>query len=654
MKTGLVFVALLGAPQALVREHSHTLAQMSRMARHRLQRDPDGVLDFELLTQSSSLHEVSDPDSKPTSGKDSAAWAIVDSSNVVEGSTNVGATVDDQGRITLQSAVSGGDPGSFVASGSMSDQLDQNGWISLNMRLSEKSTAEDGVKMYAAGVVEGFLTAERIREFHDNSRDLIAMTPANHQRLPVLKEALGKMVADLAEKAENKDTAADPFDNQVRLALLQTWGIRDGYAVAVKQSDQLRNNGATPLSMVDMFILNSDGVIDELLTKYAGPDPSDTSLLQTSVVRQLRGGKSTPRRPRVSSLGHCTGFVRLSDNNDELYFGHTTWESFSEMTRVWKVYDFPLKGASMRKVSFSSYPGCVSSTDDYYLMDSGLAVTETTLSIPKKQPDYSTSAAVPDFIRIMAANRMSKSAEDWVENMDSSATGTYSSQWLVVDYKKFKQGQDLEPGTFYVLEQAPGSSHFEDQSSVLQGKRYWADFDRAYYDVTRAATGDDEAVAKAGSNAALAEVYSKDRTPRAQVAKATQASVNSLDAMRDEMTRNKGKDEPVDQEVLQSPRWTISARDDLGKDGLRSDQGSPDGGVDAKITSSCLFKSLSAQAISSPSHSSLPAFSWKENGQETFPGYPHEGLPETADFEWQRMNSQDDNIINSLDNGECK
>merc|ERR1719247_2203267 len=94
------------------------------------------------------------------------------------------------------------------------------------------------------------------------------------------------------------------------------------------------------------------------------------------------------------------------------------------------------------------------------------------------------------------------------------------------------------------------------------------------------------------------------------------------------MTRNKGTIEPVDQPKLHVPSYTISARSDLlDNEGHQNSDGSPDGGVDAKITSSCLFKSLTAQAISSPSHTSLPAFKWTDGGRELWPGFPHEGLP---------------------------
>jgi len=568
---------------------------------------------------------------------------------------SLGAKVTGDGGIELVPLAGGleGTSGAdeYLAEGTFHDQLEQVGWSSLMMRTSTAKEVDDGVKMYAAGAVEGFLTARRIQQFHHNSRGLLDQNPDNQLRLPKLHSALKQTVSGLVRMADDGDSSlASSLNGQARLGLLQTWGVRDGYALAAE-------DGRPSLSMPDMFLLNSDGVVDELLTALSGDSGDAAALMQRGSRRQhLRGpssnGSATGHRA-ATAPGHCTGVVRLADDNSELYFGHTTWESFSEMTRIWKVYDFPLQGVSAKKISFSSYPGCISSTDDYYLMDSGLAITETTLSIPRKQ-NYPSSQTVPDFLRIMAANRLSSSSEDWVRSMVDSATGTYSSQWMVMDYKKFKPGEDLPDGSFYVLEQAPSTSHYEDMSGHLRQKHYWASFDRAYFDDVRETTGDNSMELREGSQPE-AELFSKDNTPRAQIVAQTEGDITSLAAMREEMTRNKGTKEPVDQPKLQVPSFAISARSDLAdNEGDLNKDGSPDGGVDAKITSSCLFRTLTAQAISSPSHTTLPAFRWTSpDGSELWPGVPHEGLPNEASFDWVRVDPEEQ-MLKSLDGGSCQ
>lgn len=71
----------------------------------------------------------------------------------------------------------------------------------------------------------------------------------------------------------------------------------------------------------------------------------------------------------------------------------------------------------------------------------------------------------------------------------------------------------------------------------------------------------------------------------------------------------------------------------------------PNGGIDAKVTNSCLLKKMKCQAISGPSHQMLPAFRWTSevDGAQTelFQGWPHLGLPDVWDFDFIEMSPEE-------------
>ena len=300
------------------------------------------------------------------------------------------------------------------------------------------------------------------------------------------------------------------------------------------------------------------------------------------------------------------------------------------MLRVFKYYDFPLKqGGGARTVGFSSYPGAVSSTDDYYVTSNKMVVTETTISLLTDEPyDHldDTGKAMPDFIRIMAATFAANSGEDWVDSMTESASGLYGSQWMVVDYKKFQPGQPVPDGTLMVLEQVPTINHNADMSGHLREKGFWSSENRAYFPDARQVAGFAEAEDMHGN------LFSADHNPRANIFAATEAGVNSLADMRAEMRRNRWPHE-VDGGPENTPDHAISARSDLAKENA-----SPNGGVDAKVADSCMVNKIAIDAICGPTEDQK-VFSWTDpvTHKELWADVVHEGLPDSYNFPWVRM-----------------
>jgi hypothetical protein len=136
-----------------------------------------------------------------------------------------------------------------------------------------------------------------------------------------------------------------------------------------------------------------------------------------------------------------------------------------------KDYDGVLKDIV---ATFSSYPGCLSSTDDFYITNHKLMVTETTLEVidinlyksVKEEEKY-----IPNFMRVNSATFFSSTGEEWVDNFSFYNSGTYSSQWMVLDYKVFDQIKknklQVKENLLWVLEQTPSKIISHDVSEHL-------------------------------------------------------------------------------------------------------------------------------------------------------------------------------------------
>mmetsp|Transcript_110145 Transcript_110145/g.306917 ORF Transcript_110145/g.306917 Transcript_110145/m.306917 type:complete len:717 (+) Transcript_110145:193-2343(+) len=589
-----------------------------------------------------------------------------------------------------------------VAWARYNNTIKRTGWAYLSVGATIDARISKEMKAYAAGFLEGFVSAKSIRDFQHNAGILLKRDEDKHQAMGNIRDMFNRSLQAICAKSGMMPGAGlldgtapeDPWWRQARYALLQAWGILDAY------NHQVDGVKGQAMSLVDLLVLNSDGETPELEMAYdleeellrqsqrdedlsnvsadGGPlnthqpagQPAATNTSHSSPfgpqaflqrtasrapaangptrrvaaasaaaarrARQLRGlGEREWRRIKESS-GRCSALVRLTAGNKDLMVGHTTFSDYSEMTRIFKYYDLPLGSSVVQRMGFSSYPGVAGSTDDYYLLDSGLVVTETTISMLTDEPYdrlENNGERVPDFMRIMLANRLAKTAHEWAELMRRSATGTYSSQWMVVDYGRFEPGSPIKNGTLVVLEQVPGLSHAEDMSGRLQATGFWASENRPWYKDVRDSMGATEAEEIHGS------LFSADQNPRARIFTATAPQVQSLADMRAEMRRNRWPHE-ANADAGNTPDHAIAARGDLD---VQSPN--PNGGVDAKVTNSCLARRLRCDAISGPTAASQKPFRWTDtSGRERFAGAPHDGLPDIWNFDWVRMTLEGESI----------
>ena len=108
-------------------------------------------------------------------------------------------------------------------------------------------------------------------------------------------------------------------------------------------------------------------------------------------------------------------------------------------------------------MSFSSYPGFLVSLDDFYIMDTGLTMLQTTNSIINQSLyELVTPESLFAWQRVRVSNSMARDGKQWGELFSKYNSGTYNNQYMVIDYNKFVAGVELQKGALWVVEQIPG------------------------------------------------------------------------------------------------------------------------------------------------------------------------------------------------------
>lgn len=543
-----------------------------------------------------------------------------------------------------------------LAWGHYNDNIDKTGWAELFLETTSNDDVSNDVRMYSAGVIEGLLTCVRLSQYYYNLFGLTARREGESHSLKAMKSLFKNEVAYMKVKANLErhlmtEEPKDAYWKHARYILFQLWGVADGFNKAAGHFNVPR------LDLEDMVFLNSGGELPALFDAYSPPARAARAAAQAAAQAGmvfLQGGEKRSRsnatirahggalgredplddahwERRMARDGHCSAFVRVSEGNQDLLMGHSTWDDYSKMTRIFKYYNFPLRGAETMAshIAFSSYPGTISSTDDYYVMNSGISVMDTSLELLNPNvweavEDFPLRPHIPNFVHIMAVNRLAKSAPHWARLIQSQNTGTYNSQWIVLDYNQFKVGSAVADGTLWVIETMPGMTEARDMSYYLRSKGYWPSMNRPFFDKTREASGHDAAQKSHGA------LYSWADNPRGKLFAGAAKSINTLFDMRGLMGRNLY---PFAGVVPNEPGHEISARMDLSPSNPI-----PNGGIDSKVTNRCLAAAMQLQARSGPTHAGQSVFRWlKPDSSEIWPGWPHKGQPNEWGFDYVQM-----------------
>jgi hypothetical protein len=510
--------------------------------------------------------------------------------------------------------------------------------------------ATDKDYFYALGISEGYLTAERIIQQLFN---VVWSKPRQDAYIYDFLSAQYNYMRKNSERLWREDS----FWFQVGLSLARLDGLIDGLKARqlVESSKNSDDNkwSLYPVTYMALYELNSVTELGEVVGSLA----KDGQEVNTG---RHTGGEDTPSAGlsneeddlilnefEMAEQTKCSSLVKLVNPSSPLIdviVSHNTWTSYSEMLRVYKTFiyrDVRHPSFANRKISMASYPGYLSSTDDWLtLSDTKILVTETTNEcISKKRlRQFVVRDSVTTVVRSIVASVMSSSGSEWFDFFARENSGTYNNQWIVVDYKQleFCRHNLEKPATdlLWIGEQAPGLVISKDMTDYLFDTGFWASYNRPYFAEIANVSGYSVAYKLKG------EWYHHQKCPRARLFSAFQSQVVNVETMKDIMTMNRWAEMRNLSYLHSCPKNQIAGRYDIDA-GL--DVNSVDyrkcgpvmayGALDCKITNSHMMLKDEILMVSGPLwNNTVPAFDW--SAYPVSQGDAHWGHPDRWNFEF--------------------
>eukprot|EP01084_Bolivina_argentea_P095043 170870_1 len=540
-------------------------------------------------------------------------FSLVISSLCVHGSprTNLSITIQPDGTLKVyESLDSTADVQAYYT-----NEMNQTGWGTLEVKINiiKRSYAvSDTQRMFAAGVAEGYLTSLQIHQHYQNLKNTSFWDFTNGAPTDLI-QFMGEQdnyMIEMINQAENK---YDPFWQYANLLRYQLSGLQSGYNMTAS-----RHNAPTYTSSWPFVFLNLAGDLLDLMSYLHPSERLDW--------RKYNDAPDEYLRLRLMR-GRCSGLIKVSPELDDLFIGHSSWFVYQSTLRIFKHYKFAFETVktATNHMMFSSYPGFLESLDDYYIMDSGLAMVQTTNSIPNTTLyDDVTSSSLYAWQRVRIANALSRTGQEWYGHLARENSGTYNNQYMIINYALFERSKPLPDNLLWVVEQVPGYVEGADMTSVLR-RGYWGSYNVPAFEKIYNMSGYPELVEAQGVS------NSYDLAPRARIFRRDANSVSHLESYKAILRYNNYKEDAIEQE---NPMWAICSRGDL----LLSDENAaPFGCYDTKVSNLSMILNMQAEVINGPTYDDLPPFDWRD-----WPQYKdvHNGIPDVMKFDWQWMQSE--------------
>jgi hypothetical protein len=568
-------------------------------------------------------------------------------------------TLDDGASISAANRTAGGNLTAAVYIYAKSGMY-QVGWDIVYVEIDPLFLLQDpDAAYYCAGFAEGAETSDAI---FDNFNNLYP--PDNNldkQASGTVQTFIHDQWTWVQEQANNPANQGNPFWTSARRMLKQMDGLVAGYQSIHSDDDDDKLLLAFEIYMLSFSFELGDVKFWETYgsasSHYRGAATQDVIGLESAHFDGVSRFRSVYSESASDPLGssHCSALVKVTQN--DLIMGHATWSGYHTMLRQYKTYAFE------RVIAFSGYPGIIHSGDDWYMLSNGLTVQETTINnYNTSSAKLITSTSVPEFIRVMVANRVAASGSEWTSLFCQYNSGTYNNQYMVVDMNLFNPNgttntSRVPDDTLWIVEQMPGLCKAEDVSGVLRDTSYWASYNRPAIPI----------VAKvSGINAKEAEYgwfFSYDHYSRATIFERNQTLVVDVDSAFALLRYNDYLHDPLSVipnctmntcgtsgtsacPPIHVAGQAIAARIDLQpakptyQNASSCPLGSifrryPNGAIDAKVTSASLMVRLEGVMVSGPTvqpASNIGPWDWDSSDYSSI---THRGMPSLFNFEIQ-------------------
>lgn len=466
----------------------------------------------------------------------------------------------------------------YIVHARFANNINQTGWSELDIRTNPDEL--DYLQAYLAGYLEGQITRQLIRSYWSNLLD------GNECQL--YHDMIVKLLNNTIQRAFDNNN--DPYWNQILLQLYQLAGLDAGYV-----DKSISVNEINDPNMILEQINPCGTILLHLYTEY-----DDLKYL-------------LQRKPSEHPMDHCSALIKILPNHSDILVSHVTFANLKSMLRVLKRYELNYRTSNSKTIVMSSYPGTLFSIDDYYLLSQHMVVQETTIHNydEKLYKQININEMIFEFLRTMVANRLARNGSEWAEIFGRYNSGTYNNQFMIIDYKQFIPGQQIQSDFLWILEQMPNRIHAEDMTKILIKQSYWPSYNLPYFQDIYQISKTDEMFKKFG------EHYSYEKCARAQIFNRDHHKVMNMTTMYHLMRYNNFKQDPLSR-CNCTPPYTgyraISSRCDLndpnGQYPLYAYSFHSSAGLDAKITGYKMAKSLIMIAVSGPTYDQVPAFSW--------------------------------------------